>query len=57
MKINVHTLKRIIREELFRGLPQFLFAEATRKYVDEIKKHLQSHIQQTYGQQKQLMMN
>ena len=49
MKIKVGDLRRIIREEYMRGVPEFQLQEATRKYVDEIRRHVRHHIEQTRG--------
>lgn len=43
MKISVNDLRQIIREE-FRGVPSFVFAEETRKYVDAVRAQLARHI-------------
>lgn len=49
MKLSRTQLRRIISEELInddymRGVPEFVFKEATRKFVQEIKKHVETHV-------------
>ena len=44
MKLTLAELRQIITEEYLRGVPEFQFQEASRKFCDEIKKHVQSFI-------------
>ncbi len=46
MKITVDELKKIVREEYLRGVPEFVFREATKRYVEEIRKHVKTFILQ-----------
>lgn len=43
MKISVKELREMVNEAL-RGVPPFIFAEATRKYVDDVREQLRQHI-------------
>lgn len=42
-------LRRMIREEQMRGVPEFAVREATRKYVAELRQWLRRHVEQTRG--------
>lgn len=44
MNVRLGDLRNIIREEYLRGVPEFAFKEATRKYVEEIRSHLKKFI-------------
>lgn len=44
MKIRVGQLKRAIREEYLRGVPEFILRQATTRYVDEIRQHIKRYI-------------
>jgi hypothetical protein len=48
-KLTQQQLRQIVEVELFRGVPEFLFQEATRKYVDEIRKHVKAFILQNHS--------
>jgi hypothetical protein len=43
MKLNVRQLRALINEEL-RGVPLFAFREATRLYVDSVRKLLRNYV-------------
>lgn len=40
MKVRVGQLRKAIREEYLRGVPEFVLRQATTKYVDEIRQQL-----------------
>lgn len=44
MEINVTEIKRVIREEMLRGVPEFVLRQATTRYVEEIRKNIFKHI-------------
>ena len=44
MEINVTEIKRVIREEMLRGVPEFVLRQATIRYVEEIRKNIFKHI-------------
>ncbi len=46
MKMTVDELRKIVREEYLRGVPEFVFREATKKYVDDVRKHVKTFILQ-----------
>ena len=40
MKVRVGDLRKVIREEYLRGIPEFVLRQATTKYVDEIRQQM-----------------
>lgn len=40
MKVRVGDIRKAIREEYLRGVPEFVLRQATTKYVDEIRQQL-----------------
>lgn len=44
MYMTITELRRLIKEEYLRGVPEFVFREATKKYIDEIRKHVKAYI-------------
>jgi hypothetical protein len=42
--INLEALRSVIREEVFKGIPDFRFTQATEDYVEEIKKLMLQYI-------------
>lgn len=40
MKVRVGDLRKAIREEYLRGVPEFVLRQATTKYVEEIRQQL-----------------
>ncbi len=40
MKVRVGDLRKAIREEYLRGVPEFVLRQATTKYVDEIRQQI-----------------
>lgn len=40
MKVRVGNLKKVIREEFLRGVPEFVLRQATTKYVEEIRQQI-----------------
>lgn len=40
MKVRVGDLRKMIREEYLRGVPEYVLRQATEKYVDEIRQHI-----------------
>lgn len=40
MKVRLKEVRKIIREEYLRGVPEHVLRQATEKYVDEIRKHV-----------------
>lgn len=40
MKVRVGDLRKAIREEYLRGVPEFVLRQATQKYVQEIRRHI-----------------
>jgi hypothetical protein len=47
MKVRLGDLRHLVREEFLRGVPEFALREATRKYVEEVRQHVQRHIAAT----------
>ncbi len=47
MKVTVRELRQIVREEYLHGVPEFMFREATHKYVEEIRQHIKKFILQS----------
>jgi hypothetical protein len=45
MKINEHELRKIIREEYMRGVPEFMLRQASSDCVERIKQHINKYIQ------------
>lgn len=43
MKIKVKELRGMVQEAL-RGVPPFIFSEATRKYVEDVREQLRQNI-------------
>ena len=37
-------LRAVIREEMLRGVPEFVLRQATSRYVEEIRKNIFKHI-------------
>ena len=44
MEINVTEIKGVIREEVLRGVPEFVLRQATSRYIEEIRKSIFKHI-------------
>lgn len=44
MKVRVGSLRKTIREEYLRGVPEFVLRQATTRYVDEIRQHIKRFI-------------
>lgn len=44
MQVPLRELKKVIREEMLRGVPEFVLRQATERYVDEIRNHLKRFI-------------
>lgn len=44
MKVRVGDLRKMIREEYLRGVPEFALRQATEKYVEEIRQHVFKYI-------------
>ena len=40
MKVRVGDLRKTIREEYLRGVPEFVLRQATTKYVEEIRQQI-----------------
>ena len=40
VKVRVGDLRKVIREEYLRGVPEFVLRQATTKYVDEIRQQI-----------------
>lgn len=40
MRVRLGDLRKVIREECLRGVPEFVLRQATTKYVDEIRQHV-----------------
>lgn len=40
MKARLGDVRRVVREEYLRGVPEFVLRQATTKYVDEIRRQL-----------------
>ena len=47
MKARMKDVRRIVREEYLRGVPEFVLRQATQKYVEEIGQHVKKHIEMT----------
>jgi hypothetical protein len=53
MKLKVSELKKIIKEEYFRGLPEFVVAGVASDCAEQMKRHLVQHINQRSKDPKQ----
>lgn len=40
MKARLGDVRKVIREEYLRGVPEFVLRQATEKYVEEIRRHI-----------------
>ena len=40
MKVRLSDVKRIIREEYLRGVPEFALRQETQRYVENIRRHV-----------------
>ena len=40
MKVRVGDLRKAVREEYLRGVPEFALRQATEKYVEEIRRQI-----------------
>lgn len=40
MKVRLGDLRKLVREEAMRGVPEFALRQATTKYVDDIRQQL-----------------
>lgn len=40
VRIHVGDIRKAIREEYLRGVPEFVLRQATEKYVQEIRQHI-----------------
>lgn len=47
MQVKLGDLRKMIREEYMRGVPEFILKEATKTYVGAVRKHVQRHILMT----------
>ncbi len=47
MKVRLGNLRKVIREEYMRSVPEFVLKQATTQYIDTIRRHMQKHILQT----------
>lgn len=47
MKLCIGDVRKIVREEYLRGVPEFLIREASSKFVGEIRNHIKKHILMT----------
>lgn len=46
MKARLGDVRKVVREEYLRGVPEFVFREATHRYVAEIRTHVKKFIMQ-----------
>lgn len=44
MKARLGDIRRAIREEYLRGVPEFVLRQATEKYVEEVRQHIMKFI-------------
>lgn len=44
MRVTLGELRAVIREEMLRGVPEFVLRQATSRYVEEIRKNIFKHI-------------
>lgn len=44
MRVTLGELRAVIREEMLRGVPEFVLRQATTRYVEEIRKNIFKHI-------------
>lgn len=44
MKVRLGDVRQLIREEFLRGIPEFVLRQATERYVDEIRQHINKFI-------------
>lgn len=44
VKVCIGDLRRLIREEYLRGVPEFVLRQATTKYVDDIRQQVFRYI-------------
>lgn len=45
MKLSLSTLKRIIREELLRGSPDFIFEDFAAELAEKVRKEFEKYLQ------------
>lgn len=45
MKIHMRDLRKIIKEELLRGIPEFVIRQASEDCVNRIKQHIKRFVQ------------
>lgn len=45
MKLSLSTLKRIIREELLRGSPDFIFEDFSAELAEKVRKEFEKYLQ------------
>lgn len=45
-KISIKDLRRLVREEYARGIPDFVTSNAASNCVEEMKRHLVRYVQQ-----------
>jgi hypothetical protein len=45
LKLSLSTLKKIIREELLRGSPDFIFEDFSAELVQKVKKEFEKYLQ------------
>ena len=44
MKTTVGDLRKLIREEYLRGVPEFVFREAVSDFIEDIKRHVTTFV-------------
>ena len=49
MKVKLGTLRKMIREDYLKGVPEFLFHDATADFVAELRKHITRYILQHHS--------
>jgi mevalonate kinase len=53
MKLSVSGLKKLIKEEYFRGMPEFIVSDVASNCSEQMKRHLVRHINQRSKDPKQ----
>lgn len=43
-------MKKVLKEEFLRGVPEFVLREAVHKYVQDVGQQIKRHITMTHGE-------
>ena len=58
MQVKMKTLRRIIREEFMRGVPEFVIRQAADDCVERVRQHVEKFVQgrtQSQAEARQMM--